>query len=317
MLKKLPKIKSKKVLGYGMKLFHGLVFALAIFIAIPAHADISSLFNPFAWFRAIKRTYYWKTDSKRMVALNAKLKKLYHARIELETLKKIYWGNARIMRDLSDKESWQALQRDVETLNNQFEAKQQEWGNARGCYLVTAIDNFERDLFIPEVAKTEEETCAVSNPLPPSWYTQLKKTERSLPFEEHVKPHQEREQEFKKWQKKQRLHELYKARIELETLTKIYKVNAKMEAQKPQDPELASVIQKDKDTLAMAFNTFQMIHAGITLYPLRGIEWFTSRSLEPSIKRMEQENNVPAVSLAPSWYEQLKAQAKTLNSKAK
>ena len=69
------------------------------------------------------------------------------ARIELETLKKIYWGNARIMRDLSDKESWQALQRDVETLNNQFEAKQQEWGNTRGGYHVTAIDNFETRTF--------------------------------------------------------------------------------------------------------------------------------------------------------------------------
>ena len=92
MLKKLPKIKSKKVLGYGMKLFHGLVFALAIFIAIPAHADISSLFNPFAWFRAIKRTYYWQIDSQRMETLHAKLKKLYHGTHRIRDFKKNILG---------------------------------------------------------------------------------------------------------------------------------------------------------------------------------------------------------------------------------
>lgn len=183
------------------------VFVLSLLFAVPASADLASIFNPFAWIRAAQRSYNWARYPEKMSKAKQELERLHQIRLETDTLNKIYWAIGKAIsheKFATDKEFVEILRRDVKKLYAVFISKQKEWALANYVYEASSIKNFNEYLLEPAIKKAEQKNYVSSSSLAESWYEKLKKAEQNLSKKERNKTAGQRQQELTSWQKRER-----------------------------------------------------------------------------------------------------------------
>ncbi len=107
-----------------------------------------------------------------------------------------------------------------------------------------------------------------------------------------------------------KLQHLYRARIELENLEKIYTVNLPkndVDVIDQKNKELLKDLESERFKINRAFvqaqgrwNLATVVYSGVNFFS------FNKEVLEPALKKAEKEAKVSAKPVSPSWYEQLK-----------
>lgn len=184
------------------------ILVLGLIISIQTQAYVPYIINPYAWYKDIQNAYRWRTDSARMLFMYTKLNQLYHARIEVDNLAKVYDGTQKMIADnmWADPKIMAALNRDTARIYTHFMAKQNEWAPYTGysdrCRLETLT--YFKNKLEQTLITTEKEFDAELTALPASWHSTLKAAVLKLPTKEFHKSPEEREKEFREWQQKDR-----------------------------------------------------------------------------------------------------------------
>lgn len=173
-----------------------------LFVAMPASADLSSYFNPFAWIRAAQRAYYWKKNPVRMGVAKKELERLYEVRLELDNFEKIHKQINPTFK-LSEIGTKEQLMEDIkqikEKLDNEFWEKQEDWkideylhGTSNIAVVKTKLQR--------SIKQKEQQVGEIAEPI--SWHEGLKQDVNDLPRKERNKTVHKRKADFEAWQKK-------------------------------------------------------------------------------------------------------------------
>ena len=178
-----------------------LIIVLSTPLALNA---IHPLFNPFAWYKSIKKAYAAQTRAKDKAAQQDILLKLYDARYEVEQLAKIYKATqvAPLYGYWKKPPLSDAQKRDALLLEKRFKEMQKAgiyalvWGQY--CS-ITNIDEYKKKL-AKKIADFEKDPGMKSISQPQSWYQQLKSKLKPLKKSESRAFSQNSKKEFREWQ---------------------------------------------------------------------------------------------------------------------
>ncbi len=162
-----------------------------------------------------------------------------------------------------------------------------------------------------QVAQRSYKRIMRENQTKEKWYEQLKSDVTKLSPLELNKSAQEREQEFKAWQRnKKTLERLYQIRNETDNLRKIYSAIGKgFSPEETKDIEFVQTLRRDRYKLAKLFTDKQQDEWQLygNIQPIDRVNVFQQEILEPAIRNVEKQVTATP-SLSKSWYEQLKEQ---------